>query len=69
MRDATRQEAIEWCHDNMADFKTPVFPTPEGWMWAESGDGLVLIAIFTNTEDADITSADARVQPSSGAVQ
>lgn len=62
MTDASRNEAMQWCIDNMADFKTPVFPPPEGWMWAESGDALILTAIFTNTEDADITSADVRMQ-------
>lgn len=54
-RDATREEVIDWCKEQKADFVNPVYPPPSGWMWAEnSGNGLVLTAIFTNTEDADI---------------
>lgn len=63
MTDATRQEAIDWCKENWADFKTPVFPPPNGWAWAESAESLILTAIFTNTVDADITSADVGIQP------
>jgi len=61
--DATRQEAIQWCRDNMCDFIDPVFPPPNGWSWGESGNALILTAIFTNTEDAGITSVDARIIP------
>lgn len=60
--DYTRQEAIQWCIDNMADFSTPVFPPPNGWMWAESGDKLVLISIFTITDQGDeITAIDVGI--------
>ena len=63
MKDATRQEAIQWCKDNMADFHTPVFPSPEGWLWAESGNQLVLQPIFTMTDQGDeITAAEVGMQ-------
>lgn len=63
MKDATRQEAIQWCRDKMADFHTPVFPTPEGWLWAESGNQLVLQPIFTMTDQGDeITAAEVGMQ-------
>lgn len=57
MKDASREEAILWCIENNCDFYTPVFPPPNGWAWAEnSGNGIVLSAIFTNTVDyVDIT--------------
>lgn len=59
MQDLTRKEAIQWCKDNMADFRTPVFPPPEGWLWAESGEQLVLQPIFTITDQGDeITAAE-----------
>lgn len=57
-KDATRIEAIAWCIENNCDFVEGVFPPPDGWLWALSGNGLILTAIFTNTEDADITAAD-----------
>lgn len=64
--DATRDEAIHWCRQKGANFRDPIYPPPDGWMWADAAGGaLVLTAIFTNTEDADITSADAGVQHSS----
>lgn len=50
MADATRAEAIKWCLDHMCDFRTPVFPPPDGWSWAESGERLVLSPIFTMTD-------------------
>jgi len=44
----------------MCDFKTPVYPPPSGWMWAESGDALVLAPIFTMTDQGDeISSVEA----------
>lgn len=69
LRDATREEALAWCRANWADFKTPVFPPPNGWAWGESGDALVLTPIFTNTTDADITSADLGMRPAPALVQ
>lgn len=63
MIDLTRQEAIQWCRDNMADFHTPVFPPPEGWAWAESGEALVLQPIFTITDQGgEITAAEVGIQ-------
>lgn len=59
MQDLTRSEAVQWCRDNMADFHAPVFPPPEGWAWAESGNQLVLQPIFTITDQGDeITAAE-----------
>lgn len=67
-RDATRQEAIQWCIDNMADFRVPVFPPPEGWLWAESGNQLVLSPIFTMTDQGDeITAAEVGMLPAGNA--
>ena len=57
-RDATRAEAVLWCAEKQCDFREPVFPPPEGWMWGRSGPHLVLTPVFTNTSDADITRAD-----------
>ncbi len=66
MTDATRQEAINWCRTNMCDFRNPVYPPPSGWMWAESGDALVLAPIFTMTDQGEeITSVEVGVMPSS----
>lgn len=53
MSDLTRTEAIQWCKDNQCNFRTPVFPPPEGWMWAESEFDLVLEPIFTVTDQGD----------------
>lgn len=58
--DATREQAIEWCRSVGADFKVANHQPPEGWMWAQDGDALVLTALFTNTEDADITLFDVK---------
>lgn len=58
--DATREQAVEWCRSTGADFKVAVGQPPTGWMWAQEGDGLVLTAPFTNTEDADITLSDVK---------
>lgn len=64
MYDYTRREVIEWCRRNMVDFRTPVFPPPSGWMWAESGSQFVLAPIFTMTDQGDeITSADVGILP------
>jgi hypothetical protein len=52
MKDATRQEAIQWCINNKCDFLSPVFPPPEGWQWAKS-EGLCLTPIFTITDQGD----------------
>jgi hypothetical protein len=53
MKDATRAEAIEWCKANGCDFVTPIFPPPEGWLWAECGEGLCLTPIFTMTDQGE----------------
>jgi len=60
MKDASREEAIEWCICNRVDFTKPKFPPPAGWMWAENEGVAVntLTAIFTNTEDEDIDEVD-----------
>ena len=58
--DATREQAIEWCREHNIDFKSASMPAPEGWMWARDGEDLVLTAIFTNTDDADITASDMK---------
>lgn len=59
--DLTRSEAIEWCRDHVISFKSPVFPPPCGWAWAEAGpDGQhTLEPIFTNSTERRITHADA----------
>ena len=62
--DATRNEAIRWCREKGVDFRNPIYPPPEGWAWADAVGALVLTAIFTDTEDSDITSADAGIQHS-----
>ena len=63
MSDLTRNEAIQWCYENMVDFKNPIFPPPSGWMWAESGESFVLTPIFTITDEGDeITSAEIGMQ-------
>lgn len=59
MAAATRQEALEWCIENNADFQTAILPAPGGWMWAEEKDALVLVAVFTLVEpNHDITKND-----------
>lgn len=59
MSDLTRDEAVQWCKDKEADFITPVFPPPEGWMWADAEDGLTLEPIFTVTDQGEgITKAE-----------
>ena len=69
MSDLTREQAIDWCLENWADFKTPVYPPPSGWMWSESGEALVLAPIFTITDQGeDITTADVGLLPSSSQV-
>ena len=66
MRDKTRDEAIDWCIENKVDFKNPLFPPPEGWMWFETGvPAQGLTAIFTNTEDEDIESVDVLLRVAS----
>ena len=61
--DMTREQVIAWCGENRVSFKTadkrPC--APEGWLFAyigDAGDEVLLTAIFTNTEDADVTHAD-----------
>lgn len=56
--DATREQVIAWCKAHNVDFKEAALPAPDGWGWAQDGDGLILTAVFTNTEDADVTRAD-----------
>ncbi|UTQ78255.1 hypothetical protein [Aeromonas phage Aer_P220] len=58
MTDMTRKQVIDWCKKVGADFKEVKYRAPDGWMWARDGDGLILTAIFTNTEDADIYLSD-----------
>jgi len=56
MTDANREQAIQWCIDNRADFTKPIFPPPDGWGWYEN-EGVevhTLAAVFTNTEDEDV---------------
>jgi hypothetical protein len=55
----TRAQALLWCHKNNADTNNVVFPPPEGWMWwSEEGSIKGLSAIFTRSEQSDITQAD-----------
>ncbi|QDB74114.1 hypothetical protein [Aeromonas phage 4L372D] len=56
--DFNREEVILWCKEFGIDFVTVKQPAPEGWMWARSGEDLILTAIFTNTDDADVTKED-----------
>ena len=64
--DAARQDAIKWIREKMCDFKNPVYPPPSGWMWAESGDALVLAPIFTMTDQGEeICSVEVNAAPSS----
>lgn len=53
MTDATRQEAIQWAIDNKCDFQTSVWPSPNGWLWAQFNGGLVLSPIFTMTDQGE----------------
>lgn len=58
--DKTRDEVIEWCIDNMIDFTDPIFPPPDGWVWADN-DGYAaksLTPIFTNTKDDGVDPVD-----------
>jgi hypothetical protein len=60
--DLTREEAIAWAIANNCNFQAPVFPPPQGWMWADRAVGgvysIILTPVFTNTEDAEITISD-----------
>ena len=60
MKDATRAEAIEWCKANDCDFVTPIFPPPEGWLWANCDERkqLCLTPIFTMTDQGEEIYAD-----------
>jgi hypothetical protein len=60
MTDATREEVIDWCIENKVNFAKPISPPPEGWMWADiqGYPEKELVAIFTNTEDDDVSSID-----------
>ena len=59
MKDATREEVIQWCTDNKVDFTKPLFPPPSGWSWGETGvPALKLTTIFTITDQDDIESID-----------
>lgn len=40
---ATRDEAIQWCKDNRADFMHVLIPTPLGWRWKRSINVLHLV--------------------------
>ena len=53
MTETTREQAIQWCKDKGCDFVTPVLPPPDGWIWDQDGEHLVLVAIFTTTEQVD----------------
>lgn len=54
MTDYTRHEAIAWCIEHHADFQTPIFPPPPGWLWVETdGEWLMLEPIFTMTNQGD----------------
>lgn len=59
MSDATRKQAIAWCENVGADFYTPIYPPPKGWVRAVRDGSLVLTAIFTRTDGcSDITKSD-----------
>lgn len=59
MGDKTRVQVIQWCKENNCDFKTPVYPPPQGWMWADLNSAFVLMPIFTLTDQGDeITKAE-----------
>lgn len=61
--DMTREQVISWCIENRISFKPGdnIPSAPEGWLFAytsEARSEVLLTAIFTNTEDADITRSD-----------
>lgn len=53
MKDLTRKQALQWCHDQQCNFIDPVFPPPGGWMWADGDDGLILTPVFTITDQGE----------------
>ena len=66
--DMTREQVIAWCKENVISFiasvKRPC--APEGWMFAytdDAGEEVLLTAVFTNTEDADVTYSDVWGSP------
>ena len=49
-----RDDAINWCIKNKADFNKPYpFPPPEDWMWVECDHYYCLTLIFTANYDDD----------------
>lgn len=60
MTDATRAEALQWARENMQNFNEPLFPSPNGWLWANCPDRkqLCLSPIFTMTDQGDEIYAD-----------
>lgn len=43
MSNLSREEAIIWCYENKCDFILPTYPTPPGWIWANSFTGMSII--------------------------
>jgi hypothetical protein len=59
MKDASRDEVIQWCIDNKVDFTKPLFPPPEGWAWGDTGvPAKLLTALCPSDEMEDIESVD-----------
>jgi hypothetical protein len=61
--DMTREQVIAWCRGCRISFNARDSrpSAPDGWSFAYTGgagDEVLLTAVFTNTEDADITEAD-----------
>ena len=61
--DMTREHVIAWCEENRISFNASDkrLRAPDGWMFAytgDTGDEVLLTAIFTNTDDADVTRRD-----------
>ncbi len=65
MKDATRQEAMDWCISNKVDFKKGHYPPPPGWIWYKTKDCTKsLISVYSyacNGDNNDIEDIDVFV--------
>lgn len=58
MKDATREEVIDWCIEHKIDFVKGKYPPPKGWGWYRNDvPAMTLCSVFTIPEE-DIDSID-----------